>query len=186
MYGYSKHLFDLWALKNDLLSRMVGLKFFNVFGPNEYHKGDMKSVVCKAYHQIKEKGSLGLFRSYREEYPHGGQMRDFIYIKDCTRVMAWLLDHEDVCGIFNLGTGTPRTWNDLGRAVFRAMDREPEIEYIDMPQALRAKYQYYTRAEMAKLENTGCPLDFTHLEDGVRDYVRNYLSEENPYLDSGQ
>ncbi|MFP4167641.1 MAG: ADP-glyceromanno-heptose 6-epimerase [Desulfonatronovibrionaceae bacterium] len=184
MYGYSKHLFDLWAARHDLLSRVTGLKFFNVYGPNEYHKRDMKSVVCKAYQQIKESGKLGLFCSYRREYPHGGQMRDFVYIKDCTRVMAWLLEHHEVCGIYNLGTGRPRTWNDLARAVFLAMGREPEIEYIDMPETLRPKYQYYTRAEMNKLEDTGCPLKFTTLEDGVRDYVCNYLQTENPYLDS--
>ncbi|MFO7818210.1 MAG: ADP-glyceromanno-heptose 6-epimerase [Desulfovibrionales bacterium] len=186
MYGYSKHLFDLWAWKKNLLSQMAGLKFFNVFGPNEYHKEDMKSVICKAYSQIKETGGLKLFRSYHEDYPHGGQMRDFIYVKDCTAVMYWLLENKEVNGVFNLGTGTPRTWNDLARAVFTAMGREPRIEYIQMPESLRPKYQYYTRAQMEKLQAVGCPLNFTSLEDGARDYVQNYLAAPDPYLDSSR
>ncbi len=184
MYGYSKHLFDLWAWRKNLLSQMVGLKFFNVFGPNEYHKKDMKSVVCKAYYQIRDSKKLNLFRSYRPEYPHGGQMRDFVYVKDCTRIMAWLLGNREVNGLFNLGTGTPRTWNDLGRAVFTAMGEKEQIEYIDMPEYLRPKYQYYTRAEMDKLAEAGCPTRFTSLEEAVQDYICNHLDTGNKYLES--
>ncbi len=184
MYGYSKQLFDLWAKDGNILDRIVSLKFFNVYGPNEYHKDDMRSVICKAYTQISETGKLRLFKSYREEYPHGGQMRDFVYIKDVTSIMAWLLEHKDVNGIFNVGTSTPRTWNDLANAVFAAMDRDPNIEYIEMPESIRDKYQYYTEANMAKLVATGCDVALTSLEKGVADYVRNYLAKENSYLTS--
>ena len=184
MYGYSKQLFDLWAKKADLLDRIVCLKFFNVFGPNEYHKDDMKSVICKAHAQILETGKLKLFKSYREEYPHGGQKRDFVYIKDCVDIMAWFLENPDKNGIFNVGTGTARTWNDLANAVFAAMGREPVIEYIEMPEIIRDKYQYFTEANMNKLAEAGCDVKMTSLEDGAADYVRNYLDRDNPYLRS--
>jgi ADP-L-glycero-D-manno-heptose 6-epimerase len=184
MYGYSKQLFDLWALKGGAMDRMVSLKFFNVYGPNEYHKDDMKSVICKAHKQILETGRLRLFRSYREDYPDGGQMRDFIYIKDCVDVMWWLLEHPEVNGIFNVGTGTARTWNDLARAVFLAMDREPDVAYIDMPEFIRDKYQYFTQADMAKLRAAGYETPFTSLEEGARDYVQRYLDKDDPYLRS--
>jgi len=184
MYGYSKQLFDLWAKKGGMLDRIVSLKFFNVYGPNEYHKQDMRSVICKAHRQILETGRLKLFQSHREQYPHGGQMRDFVYIKDCVDIMAWFLEHPDRNGVFNIGTGTARTWNDLAAAVFAAMDREPVIEYIPMPEAIRDKYQYFTEAKMDKLAAAGCDLTPTSLEDGAADYVRNYLDTDNPYLSS--
>jgi len=184
MYGYSKQLFDLWAKEAGLLDQIVSLKFFNVFGPNEYHKDDMKSVICKAHSQILETGKLKLFKSYREEYPHGGQKRDFVYIKDCVDIMAWFLENPDKGGIFNIGTGTARTWNDLANAVFAAMNHEPEIEYIPMPETIRDKYQYFTQANMDKLKAAGCTVKMTSLEDGARDYVQNYLDKDDRYLRS--
>lgn len=184
MYGYSKQLFDLWARKGGMLGAIVCLKFFNVYGPNEYHKDDMRSVICKAHKQITETGQLKLFKSYRDEYPNGGQMRDFVYVKDCTAIMAWLLEHREVNGIFNVGTGTSRTWNDLAASVFAAMEREVNIEYIEMPESIRDKYQYYTEAKMDKLRAAGCDVPLTSLEDGAADYVRNYLAQDDPYLRS--
>lgn len=182
MYGFSKQLFDLWIKKNGYLSRTAGLKFFNVFGPNEYHKKDMQSVVRKAYFQIRETGRVRLFKSYHPQYGHGEQKRDFVYLKDCLEVMAWLLERKDINGIYNLGAGRARTWNDLAKAVFQAMDMQPEIEYMEMPDELKGKYQYYTCAPMDKLVSAGCPVKFHSLEEGVRDYVRNYLNQEDPYL----
>ncbi len=182
MYGYSKHLFDLWARRHHLLDRIVSLKFFNVFGPNEYHKGDMRSVVVKAFAQVREQGTIRLFKSYRDEYEHGGQKRDFVYVKDCADIICWLIENRDVCGIYNIGTGRARTWNDLATAVFSAMDISPRIEYIDMPEILRDRYQYHTEAETGRLSGAGCPVAFTGLEDAVADYVKNYLRTANPYL----
>ena len=181
MYGFSKHLFDLWVKKQGLLSRFAGLKFFNVYGPNEYHKGGMQSVVRKAFFQIKETGKVRLFKSYHPDYKHGEQKRDFIYLKDCLKVMAWLLEKKDVNGLFNLGSGTARTWNDLAKSVFQAMNLEPDIEYVEMPAELRGKYQYYTRAPMEKLSKAGWNEVFYSLEDGIKDYVQNYLMK-NSYL----
>jgi len=186
MYGYSKQLFDLWAQRAGVLDKIVCIKFFNVFGPNEYHKGDMKSVICKAYRQILDQGQMRLFRSYRPEYPDGGQMRDFVYIKDCVNILWWLLENRDVNGVLNVGTGIARTWNDLARAVFSAMGKKPNIEYIDMPESIRDKYQYLTRAEMGKLAASGYTVPFMSLEDAVADYVTGYLAKEDPYLDSRQ
>lgn len=185
MYGYSKHLFDLWARRTGRLGSLASIKFFNVYGPNEYHKGDMRSVVHKAFYQILETGKVKLFRSYREEYKDGGQLRDFVYVKDCAAVLADLLEHPGVNGLFNLGTGRARSWNDLANAVFKAMGREPNIEYIEMPELLRGKYQYYTEANMERLGAAmrGVrPLDMRALEDGVADYVQNYLMKEDQYL----
>ncbi|MCK9241088.1 ADP-glyceromanno-heptose 6-epimerase [Desulfocurvus sp.] len=182
MYGYSKQLFDLWARREGVLGSLASLKFFNVFGPNEYHKGDMMSVVCKAHTQIGQTGRLKLFKSYHPDYPDGGQMRDFVYVKDCVDVMWWLLQHPEVGGVFNVGTGQARTWNDLARSVFAAMNLPENIDYIDMPEQLRGKYQYFTQAEMAKLAATGCPVRFTSLEDAVKDYVQGYLAREERYL----
>jgi ADP-L-glycero-D-manno-heptose 6-epimerase len=182
MYGYSKQLFDLWVRKNGLLGSMVGLKFFNVFGPNEYHKDDMKSVICKAFHQIQSTGKMGLFKSYRPDYRDGEQQRDFVYIKDCVEVMWWLLTHEDVGGIYNVGTGEARTWNDLVRSVFAAMEREPNIEYVDMPETIRDKYQYYTHANMDRLRAAGCTVPMRSLEEGAADYVINYLARDERTL----
>ena len=182
MYGYSKHLFDLGILKNDLGEKVAGVKFFNVFGPNEYHKGDMRSVVHKAFGDIRETGKVRLFKSYKPDYPDGGQMRDFIYVKDCVDVLWWLCRNPGVGGIFNLGTGVARTWNDLVRVVFSALDMEPRIEYVEMPEGLRDQYQYFTEARMEKLRAAGYRAEFRSLEEGVRDYVVNYLRQKDPYL----
>jgi ADP-L-glycero-D-manno-heptose 6-epimerase len=182
MYGYSKQLFDLWVLRNKLEGKIAGIKFFNVFGPNEYHKADMTSLIFKAFYQIRETGKVRLFQSYLRQYPDGGQLRDFVYVKDCIDVMWWLLQHPDVNGIFNLGTGKARTWNDLIRAVFAAMDLKPNIEYIEMPESLRNQYQYFTQAQMDKLKTAGCPVEFSSLEDSVRDYVCNYLQQPDPHM----
>jgi ADP-L-glycero-D-manno-heptose 6-epimerase len=177
-YGFSKQIFDLFVLRSDLESKMAGIKFFNVYGPNEAHKGDMRSMVLKAYEQVKTTGTVKLFKSYRPDYKDGEQKRDFIYIKDCTEVMYWLLTNPRVNGIFNLGTGAARTWNDLARAVFSALGKTPSIDYIEMPLPLRDQYQYFTEAKMAKLKAAGCPVAFTSLEEGVKDYVCNYLEKQ--------
>ena len=184
MYGYSKQLFDLWALREGAVEGIVSLKFFNVYGPNEYHKGSMRSVVCKAVPQILDSGVLKLFRSDRPDYADGGQMRDFVYVKDCAALILWFVDNPQVNGIFNVGTGQARTWNDLAHAVFAAMDREPRIEYIDMPDTLKGKYQYFTQADMSWIQRLNCPFTFRSLEEGVDDYVRNYLCASEPYLKS--
>jgi len=182
MYGYSKQVFDVRALKYSYENNIAGIKFFNVFGPNEYHKGDMASVIFKAFHQIKETGKVCLFKSYLPHYPDGGQLRDFVYVKDCIDVIWWLFNNQDVNGIFNLGTGRARTWNDLINAVFNAMGIPSNIEYIEMPESLRNQYQYFTQAEMSKLRDYGCPAEFSSLEDSVRDYVTNYLQKSDPHL----
>ncbi len=182
MYGYSKHLFDLRARAAGLFPRIAGLKFFNVYGPNEYHKGDMMSVVRKAHEQIRSTGRVRLFKSYREGYRDGEQVRDFIYVKDCTEVILWLLANPSVNGLFNLGTGRARTWIDLVTAVFRALGREPAIEFIEMPEAIRDRYQYHTEARMEKLAAAGCPVPFHSLEEGIADYVQNHLEKPWPHL----
>ena len=176
MYGFSKHLFDLQAARSGLLSQIVGLKFFNVFGPNEYHKGDMMSVVCKAYRQIEQTGELTLFQSHRAGIGDGEQQRDFVYVKDATAVIAWLVAAPQVHGLFNLGTGKARSWNALAAAVFAAMQREPNIRYIPMPESIRDRYQYFTQASMSQLTAAGCPVKFSSLEDSVHDYVHHYLA----------
>ena len=186
MYGYSKQLFDTWALKKGLLNHAAGIKFFNVYGPNEYHKGDMSSVVLKAFHQIQETGQVKLFRSHRKDYRDGEQLRDFIYIKDCTAAMLWLLQNPSVCGIFNLGTGRARSFKDLVTATFDAMGKKPSIEYIPMPETLRDKYQYFTEAQTQKLRAYGWTGTLTSLEEGVRDYVVNYLQHECRNFDTLQ
>ncbi|MBU4370367.1 MAG: ADP-glyceromanno-heptose 6-epimerase [Syntrophaceae bacterium] len=182
MYGYSKQIFDLKVLRERIADRVAGIKFFNVFGPNEYHKGDMTSVIFKAFHQIRETGSVRLFKSCKPEYPDGGQKRDFVYVKDCVDVLWWLLNHKEVNGIFNLGTGNARTWNDLIGAVFAALGRPPQIEYIEMPEAIRGQYQYFTEARMEKIRTAGCPAAFRPLEEATADYVKNHLLREDPYL----
>ena len=182
MYGYSKQLFDLWALRHKAEQKIAGVKLFNVFGPNEYHKEDMTSVIYKAFHQISERGRVRLFKSYHTSFGDGEQMRDFVYVKDCVDVLWWLLNNHSANGIFNLGTGQARTWNDLIRAVFSAMGSEPEIEYIDMPPAVRDQYQYYTEAKMDKLKSVGCPVQFRPLEETVFDYVTGYLQKTDPFL----
>lgn len=185
MYGYSKHLFDTWLLKMGMQENIVGLKFFNVYGPNEYHKGNMSSVVYKAYHQILKTGSVQLFKSAHPDYQDGEQKRDFIYIKDVVDVMYELLINNTVSGIFNLGSGHANTWKRLITAVFSAMDKPVQIDYIDMPKELQNSYQYFTQADMQKLstEMDG-RFSVNSLEDNVRDYIQNYLMQENPYLNS--
>jgi ADP-L-glycero-D-manno-heptose 6-epimerase len=178
-YGYSKQLFDMWALKNERLKKMVGIKFFNVFGPNEYYKEDMRSMVLKSYQQIKTAGEVKLFKSHVPDYKDGEQKRDFIYIKDCLEIMWWFLQNPTVGGIYNLGTGKARTWNDLTKAVFSALNRPAKIEYIDMPPAIRSQYQYFTEADMRKVLAINPGFTFTSLEDAVRDYVVNYLEPGN-------
>lgn len=185
MYGYSKHLFDRWALHNGILQKAAGLKFFNVYGPNEYHKGEMSSVVFKAFHQIRDNGTVRLFKSYREGFRDGEQLRDFVYVKDCTRIMKWLLDNPSAAGLFNVGTGMARSFRDLVGATFAAVGAEESITYIPMPEAIRDKYQYYTCADSGNLRSAGYDEPMTSLEEGVRDYVQNYLAAPNPHLDSG-
>lgn len=182
MYGYSKQVFDLWAIRNSLEGKIAGIKFFNVFGPNEYHKEDMTSVIFKAFGQIKETGKVRLFKSYKPEYSDGGQLRDFVYVKDCVDVLWWLLQHPAANGIFNLGTGKARSWNDLIGAVFAAVGKKTNIEYIPMPEGLRNQYQYFTEAKMDKLQAADCPVSFSSLEDSVRDYVVNYLQNADQHL----
>jgi ADP-L-glycero-D-manno-heptose 6-epimerase len=182
MYGYSKHLFDVWALRSNALSRLASLKFFNVFGPNEYHKGDMCSMAFKGFFQIRQTDRIRLLKSYSPEYPDGGQRRDFVYVKDCVDVIEWLINHPAVNGIFNVGSGSDHSWNDLAAALFQAMGIPAAVEYIDMPETLKDSYQYFTKAPMDKLREAGCPLEPTPLEDAVHDYVVNYLQAEDPYL----
>lgn len=181
-YGYSKQLFDRWAVRTGIVRESVGLKFFNVYGPNEYHKGEQRSVVHRAFEQVQELGTIKLFKSYRPEYADGEQQRDFVYVKDCTRAVAWLLEHPEVAGIFNFGSGQARTWNDLAHAVFSALDREPQIEYIPMPDQLINQYQYFTEADMDRWRKICPDLELTSLEAGVSDYVKNYLTTLDPYL----
>jgi ADP-L-glycero-D-manno-heptose 6-epimerase len=181
IYGYSKQMFDLWARRAGLLKQIVGLKYFNVFGPNEYHKGDMRSFVVKAFEQINAKGTVGLFKSYRPDYADGEQKRDFLYIKDAVDMTLFFLDNPKLAGIFNIGTGTACTWNDLAKATFAAMNKKPIIDYIPMPQKLRDKYQYFTQADITKLGTAGYKKELTSLEDAIKDYVQNYL-QEGKYL----
>lgn len=177
MYGYSKHLFDLWAYRTGALDRIAGLKYFNVFGPNEYHKGDMRSVVVKAFEQIRQEGCVRLFKSYRPEYADGCQLRDFLYVKDAAAMTLHFLDHPELAGVYNLGSGEASTWNDLVDAIFRSLSRPPRIVYIDMPEGLRDRYQYFTRAEMAKFRAAGWTQPLTPLPEAVADYVQGYLLE---------
>jgi ADP-L-glycero-D-manno-heptose 6-epimerase len=181
MYGYSKHLFDQWIRREGMEGACVGLKFFNVFGPNEYHKGSMASLVSKAVPEIQSKGRVSLFKSNDPEFNDGGQMRDFIYVKDVCAVLQALLQRTDVTGILNLGTGTARTWNDLMHAVFTALEREPVIDYVEMPEHLSKQYQNYTQAEMDKFHQLLPGVLFSSLEESVADYVQGYLVREWPY-----
>ena len=175
MYGYSKHLFDLWARRTGILKKIVGLKYFNVFGPNEYHKANMRSFCLKAFEQINSTGKVSLFKSYKPEFGDGEQVRDFIYIKDAVDMTLFFLDNPKRNGIYNIGTGRPRTWNDLVMAVFDGMRRKPNIEYIEMPDSIRNQYQYYTCAETAKLRKAGYEKTTISLEDATKQYVQDYL-----------
>ncbi|MDI6713755.1 MAG: ADP-glyceromanno-heptose 6-epimerase [Thermodesulfovibrio sp.] len=176
-YGYSKQIFDLWALKKGLLDKIVGLKYFNVFGPRENHKGDMRSMVLKAYEQIKRDGKIRLFKSYNPQYKDGEQLRDFIYVKDAVEMTLFFLENPKLNGIFNVGTGIPRSWNDLAKAVFSALRTNPNIEYVDMPEEIRGKYQYFTKAEMEKIRKSGYTKPILSLEEAVKDYILNYLEK---------
>ncbi|MDR2982773.1 MAG: ADP-glyceromanno-heptose 6-epimerase [Puniceicoccales bacterium] len=175
MYGYSKHLFDLHAKRNGYLDRLVGLKYFNVYGPNEYHKGSMVSMVYRAFHQIKQEGSVKLFQSDRPEYKDGEQMRDFLYVKDAVSVTLHLARTPTAGGLFNVGSGKARTWLDLMRAIFAAQHLPEKVDFIPMPDVLKAKYQYFTEADITKLRTTGYHQEIPSLEESVADYVKNYL-----------
>jgi ADP-L-glycero-D-manno-heptose 6-epimerase len=170
MYGFSKHMFDLWLLNNNYLNKATGIKFFNVFGPNEYHKGDMRSVICKNYDAILYDGLIKLFKSYNPEYEDGQQRRDFVYIKDVVEIMYFLFRNPSKTGIFNIGTGKSRTWNDIAKSMFLAVGKKENIKYIDMPDNLKLKYQYFTEAKMDNLKNAGYTKPFMELEDSVKDY----------------
>ncbi len=176
LYGQSKQWMDLHALQEGWLDRIVGLKYFNVYGPNENHKGDMRSLVCKSYAEVLKNGVIQLFKSNRPEYKDGEQRRDFLYVKDAVKMTLHLAAQPAANGIFNIGSGKARTWNDLARALFASLGREPRIQYIDMPLAIRDKYQYFTQADIHKLLATGYDEPITSLEDAVRDYVVNYLA----------
>jgi len=178
-YGYSKQLFDLWVEKQTSApSQHVGFKFFNVYGPNEYFKGGMASVVLHSFHQIQKTGHVGLFKSYHPDYENGKQLRDFIYVKDICKVLHYMIQHQDINGLFNLGTGKARSFYDLAVATFQAMGLNPVIDFIEMPESLQAKYQYFTQANIDKLRQVGYSEAFYSLEDGVADYVQNYLMQE--------
>ncbi len=178
MYGYSKQLFDLKSRREGWFKKIVGLKFFNVYGPNEYFKGDMSSVVFKAFNQIQQKGFVRLFKSHRSDFKDGEQLRDFIYVKDVVQVIGFFLEHPDKNGLFNVGTGKARTFLDLVKATFSAMDLPPKIEFFDMPLELRDRYQYFTEARMEKLRAAGYQKPFYTLEEGITDYVQNYLMKD--------
>ncbi|MCX7957032.1 MAG: ADP-glyceromanno-heptose 6-epimerase [Endomicrobia bacterium] len=181
MYGYSKHLFDLWAKYNGLLDKIVGLKYFNVYGPNEYHKQEMRSFVLKAYEQIKTTGKVKLFKSYEDGFKDGEQLRDFIYIKDAINMTYWFYENKNISGIFNIGSGETHSFNQMVNAVFRVLGIKVEIEYIDMPQEIKNQYQYYTKAEMIKLFNVGYNKKITNFELAIEEYVKKYIVE-NKYL----
>jgi ADP-L-glycero-D-manno-heptose 6-epimerase len=175
MYGYSKHLFDLWMRREGLLESAVGIKYFNVYGPNEDHKGGMRSVVAKAYEQIRASGTIELFKSYRPGIADGEQTRDFLYVKDAAAMTSFLGRTPRANGLYNLGSGVDRSWNDLARAVFAALNLPPRIVYIEMPEVLRGKYQYRTVATIDRLRAAGWTREATSLETAVEDYVRRYL-----------
>jgi ADP-L-glycero-D-manno-heptose 6-epimerase len=189
-YGWSKHLFDRRTCRivhdtkhgdEKLPPQWAGLKFFNVYGPNEYHKGDMMSVACKLYPQITAGAAAKLFRSPNPKYEDGGQMRDFVFVDDCVNVMMWLYDNPKVNGLFNVGSGKARSFKDLASSCFKALGHEPRINYMDMPQELHAKYQYFTQADISKLRAAGYTKPMTELEEGVRIYMQDYLSREDQY-----
>jgi len=186
-YGWSKHLVDrriarLIVQKAKTPPQWVGLKFFNVYGPNEYHKGDMRSVINKIFADASAGKPVTLFKSHNPNYEDGGQMRDFIYVKDCAKVITWLGETPSVSGLFNLGTGQARSFKDLATATFTALNKKPHIKYVDTPVEIRDKYQYFTEAKMARLRAFDYDEPFTSLEDGIRDYVQNYLVKDDPYL----
>ena len=178
MYGYSKALFDIWAVREDAFKNIVGIKYFNVYGPNEYHKGDMRSVVHKAFEQVKDTGKVKLFKSMNPDYKDGEQKRDFIYVKDAVDMTLHFLTNRDKNGLYNVGSGKARTWNDLVYSIFKSINKPVNIEYIDMPKHLLKKYQYFTEAKIDKIKNAGYKKEITSLEDGLADYLKNYLVPE--------
>ena len=186
-YGWSKHLFDRWVaqrLKDGAAvpPQWAGLKFFNVYGPNEYHKEGQISVVLKNFREVDAGGPAVLFRSHNADYPDGGQKRDFVWVGDCVTVMLWLLDNPGINGLFNLGTGTARSFAELAAALFDALDGPADIKYVDIPEAIRDKYQYFTEARMERLRAAGFDAPFTALEQGVSRYVAEFLATNDPYL----
>lgn len=184
-YGWSKNLFDRWAVRRAARGQAppqwAGLKFFNVYGPNEGHKGEMRSVIAKIWPDVAAGRTVRLFKSYRSEIPDGGQKRDFVYVRDAANVAAWLLAHGEVSGIFNLGTGAARTFHDLALAAFQAAGQAPNIVFVDMPDGLDRQYQYFTEARMERLRAAGYEAPFATLEEGVTDYVQTYLATPDPY-----
>ncbi|WP_300554013.1 ADP-glyceromanno-heptose 6-epimerase [Maricaulis sp.] len=185
-YGWSKWLFDCWARrqvdeKRAAPPRWAGLKFFNVYGPNEQHKGSMRSVAIQVFEQVSETGKMKLFASDHPDYEDGGQMRDFVWVEDCARTAIWCATGLQENGIYNVGSGKARSFKDLALAVFAAMEREPQIEFIDMPDKLKGQYQYFTQARMSRLVAAGCPVNGTALEDGVGQYVRDFLATDDPF-----
>jgi ADP-L-glycero-D-manno-heptose 6-epimerase len=186
-YGWSKLLFDQFVARQVARSRPeppqhAGLRFFNVYGPNEYHKGSMKSVLAHMYPDASSGKPVTLYRSHNPDYVDGGQKRDFISVKDCADVVAWLLDNPNVNGLFNVGTGKARSFADLAHALFASLGRQPDIRYVDTPEAIRDRYQYFTEARIDRLRAAGYERPFTELETGVADYVQNHLSGPDPYL----
>jgi len=179
MYGYSKQLFDLYARRSGLLKKIVGLKYFNVYGPNEDHKGDMRSLVHKSFAHVKKEGLIKLFKSYRDDYKDGEQKRDFLYVKDAVAMTLHLAATKKADGLFNIGSGVARTWIDLANAVFAALGKKPIIDFIEMPETIREKYQYFTQADISRLRASGYRDKITSLEDAVADYVQNYLEPDN-------
>lgn len=178
MYGYSKQMFDLYAKRKGYLDRLTGIKFFNVYGPNEYHKNDMSSKIYKAFFEIRSTGKIKLFKSDNSKYKDGDSVRDFVYVKDCSRIICDMISDKKATGIFNLGSGKARSWNDLARAVFKSMDLPLNIDYIDMPESLKDKYQYFTESDNSKILSSGLNVCFTGLEKGIDDYIKNYLSND--------
>jgi ADP-L-glycero-D-manno-heptose 6-epimerase len=185
LYGWSKHQFDKWAVERAAEGKAppqwAGLKFFNVYGPNEYHKGDMRSLVAKNTELIARGDTIRLFKSHKDGYADGAQLRDFVYVKDCTGVMMWLMEHREVSGVFNLGTGQARSFVDLMQAIGQALGKPVNIEFVDMPESIRPNYQYFTEAKMGKLRTAGCNEAFHSLEQGVSDYVEQHLMRADTF-----
>src|SRR5882724_1140587 len=179
IYGYSKHLFDLYARRGKFLSKIVGLKYFNVFGPNEDYKEDMRWLVHKSLAQVQGKGVIQLFKSYRKDFRDGEQKRDYLYVKDAVAMTLHLAANKKAGGLFNIGSGEARAWIDLANSVFAALGKKPKIEFIEMPETIRDKYQYFTQADISRLRAAGYKEKITSLESAVADYVRNYLIPDN-------
>lgn len=182
LYGQSKLDFDNWVLNRRYEKKVTGFRYFNVYGPNEYHKGHMRSLAHKGFEQVMKEGTLKLFRSYRPEYPDGGQKRDFVYVKDAVEAMIWFYQNPKVKGIYNLGSGKAQSWNELAGALFKACGRPKKIEYVEMPENLKGQYQYFTEADLTKLRQAGCPTEFRALDEAVSDYVKQHLLQKEPHL----